>query len=127
MGYLTDRRVGLSRALAGGDLTEAGALEAVKALPAVVVTPSEAYLDGRILPSGPGGTASMQLRATVVVMAAEPDHGLGNLEDVLEGVLARKPPTWRFDRTDQPYPLRVGELSALAAPCYFSHTFNPST
>jgi hypothetical protein len=124
VGFLTDRRVGLSTALAGADLTEAGALEAVKALPALVVGPGPSYLDGRILPTGPGRTGSMQLRATVVVQAVEPDHGQRGLEDILEAVLDRLPRHWHFDRTDEPYPVRVGELAALAAPCYFSTPIN---
>jgi len=109
--------------LAGEVLTRADAIEAVKSLPALVVTPSPEWLAASIV-SGPGREVGCQLRATLLVKVAEPAAALEELENELGELLERLPTSWRFDRCDAPYGIRRGEFNALAADLFVSFTYS---
>jgi hypothetical protein len=113
--YLGDERAKLVTALAGDEFTTAPNVDAIKALPAIVVEPSRAsWLDGAV-DSGPGRVVRFSIEALVVVNAQEPIGALVDLEDHVELVLERLPKAWRFDRAEAPVPERTrnGEIQAL--------------
>jgi hypothetical protein len=114
---LTTERTALATALAGdpADLTTAPSLDAIKALPAVIVEPAPAsWIDGSS-DSGPGRIVRYGVVAHVVVEAQEPIGALVDLEDVTERVLERVPRAWRIDRAEGPQRVAAsgGELTAL--------------
>jgi hypothetical protein len=115
MTYLSEEREKLVAELAGADFTTAPSVDAIKALPALVVEPSRAsWIDGAV-ESGPGRVARYSLEALVVVNAQEPIGALADLEDHVELVLDRLPKAWRFDRAEAPVPERTigGEIQAI--------------
>lgn len=124
MSELGDYRLALATTLAGepADLTTAPSLDAIKALPAVIVEPAAAgWLDGQS-DSGPGRIARLTVTALVVVNAQEPIGALADLESTIERVLGRLPPSWRFDRAEGPQRVQAsgGEITAILAPLSFS-------
>jgi hypothetical protein len=125
--YLTDRRLALGEALAGEppDLTLAPSIDGIKALPALIIEPANAWLDGAT-DSGPGRVVRYQIEARVIVNAQEPIGALGDLESVVELVLERIPLAWRFDRGDAPVRVQAsgGELTAIAARLYLSTRYS---
>ena len=125
--YLTDRRLALGEALVGEppDLTIAPSIDAIKALPALIVEPSNGWLDGST-ESGPGRVLRYQVEARIVVNAQEPIGALGDLESVVELVLARIPAAWRFDRGDGPIRVQAsgGEITAITARLYLSTRYS---
>jgi hypothetical protein len=119
MSSLSDERRALVEALAGdpADFTTAPNLDAVKALPALVVEPAPAsWIDGAS-ESGPGRMVRATLSVHVVVNGQEPIGALGDLEECVERVLTRIPRSWRFDRAEGPQRVAAsgGELTALSA------------
>lgn len=119
MSTISDERLALAAALAGepADLTTGPNLDAVKALPAVIVEPAPAsWIDGSS-DSGPGRVVRFGVVALVVVEAPEPIGALVDLENVVERVLERVPGSWRIDRAEGPQRVMAsgGELVALAA------------
>jgi hypothetical protein len=113
--YLSEERAKLAAALAGADFTTAPNVDAIKALPALVVEASRAsWLDGAV-ESGPGRVVRYSIEALVLVNAIEPIGALDDLEDHVELVLGRLPRHWRFDRAEAPVPERPpgGEITAL--------------
>lgn len=116
MSTLGDARAKLVEAITGAEFTEAPSLDAIKALPALVVGPSTAWLDGST-DSGPGRNVRYAIEARVIVNAQEPIGALVDLENLVELVLERLPGEWRFDRAEQPTreSARGGELTALAS------------
>ena len=125
---LTDQRLALADALAGdpADMTTAPNLDAIKALPAVVVEPSPAlWLDGSS-DQGPGRVVRYGVTVHVVVNAQEPIGALIDSEDFVERVLERIPPAWRFDRAEGPVrrSARGGELSVLSAAVQLSMRYS---
>ena len=121
MGDLRDARAALTAALAGDDLTSAPGLDAIKALPALLVGPGYQWLDGSSN-AGPGRFLRYQLEVDVVVNAADPVGARDDLDDVVDAVLARLPGGWRLDRGDPPRRVgaRSGEVVALLAPLLVS-------
>ena len=116
---ISAERLGLADALAGepADLTTAPNLDAIKALPAVIVEPAPAsWIDGST-DAGPGRVVRYGVVAHVVVNAQEPIGALVDLEDFVERVLERVPPAWRIDRAEGPQRVsaRGGEITALRA------------
>jgi hypothetical protein len=113
---LGDARAKLVEALTGEEFTAAPSLDAIKALPALLVSPAPAWLDGTS-DSGPGRVVRLQFAVEVVVNAQEPVGALDELEQHVELVLGRLPKHSRFDRGEQPIrgSARGGELTTLAA------------
>jgi hypothetical protein len=125
---LSEERVKLATALAGdpADLTTAPNLDAIKALPAVIVEPSPASWIDASSDSGPGRVVRYGVVAHVVVNAQEPIGALVDLEDHVERVLERVPPTWRIDRAEGPQRVNAsgGELTALRSTLMFSMRYS---
>ena len=98
---ITDRRLALAGALVGeADFTVAPNLDAIKALPALVVEPSPAQWLDASSDSGPGRMVRYGVTLLVVVNAQEPTGALADLEAGVERVLERLPRVWRFDRAE---------------------------
>lgn len=118
MPTLTERRAALADALAGdADFTSAPNLDAIKALPALVVEPAlSSWLDASN-DSGPGRMIRLGVTVHVVVNAQEPIGALVDLEAAVERVTERLPRSWRFDRAEGPARRTAvgGEITALAA------------
>ena len=119
MSTLTEERTALATALVGwpADLTTAPNVDAVKALPAVIVEPAAASWIDASSDSGPGRMIRYGVTVHVVVNAQEPIGALADLEDFVERVLERVPPAWRIDRAEGPVRVSAsgGELTALSA------------
>jgi hypothetical protein len=124
--YLTDQRDQLGAVLVGSTMTLADSRESVKAFPALVLGPAAPWLDGRIIPTGPGRPFVVSLTGTLFVAAADADVGQRAMERAVQEVLERLPATWRFDGGERPYPARAGELAALACELLFSLTSSVS-
>jgi hypothetical protein len=123
---ISDERHDLAIKLAGADMTTAPSLDAIKALPAVIVEPPAAeWIDGSS-DSGPGRVVRYFLVALLVVNYQEPVGAQDELDDCLERVLERVPAHWRIDRV--PGPQRVaaqgGEITALAASLMLSMRYS---
>jgi hypothetical protein len=116
--YWSDERDALGIALAGepADLTTAPSSDAIKALPALVIGPGANWIDGSN-ESGPGRVVRYELAVDVIVNAQEPIGAMVELESVLDRVLDRLPPWWRFERAEPPRreSARQGELVTLTA------------
>ena len=127
---ITEYRHALEVALIGpADFTIAPNLDAIKALPALVVEPSIAqWLDGSS-DQGPGRVIRYGVTCSVVVNAQEPIGALDDLEAAVERVLERIPRHWRFDRAEGPRraAARGGEITALVAPVSLSMRYSIST
>jgi hypothetical protein len=125
---LTDARLALAETLAGepADLTTGPSLDALKALPAVIVEPAPASWIDASSDSGPGRMVRYGVVAHVVVNAQEPIGALADLEDCVERVLERVPPGWRIDRAEGPQRVNAsgGELTALRATLMFSTRYS---
>ena len=116
---LTDERRLLVEALIGepADITAAPTIEAIKALPAIVVEPAPASWIDASTDSGPGRMIRYGIRIRLVVNAQEPIGALDDLEELAELVLERVPPAWRIDRAEGPQRVAAsgGEITALEA------------
>lgn len=125
---LTEQRKLLADALVGDppDLTTAPNVDAIKALPAVVVEPASASWIDASTDSGPGRMIRYGVTAHVVVNAQEPIGALDDLEEIVELVLERVPPHWRIDRAEGPQRIAAsgGELTALSAALSFSMRYS---
>ena len=114
---ITDERLGLVAILAGDDFTTAPNLDAIKALPTLIVEPAaSSWLDASS-DSGPGRMIRYGVTVHVVVNAQEPIGALAGIEDHVERVLDRLPRGWRFDRAEGPTRVAAsgGEVTALTA------------
>ena len=122
---LTIARTKLAESLALDDLTVAPSLDAIKALPAILVDPSYQWLDGST-DSGPGRVVHFEIEARVVVNAQEPIGALANLESYVELVLGRIPRHWRFARAEAPSRVQAigGEITALASSLFMSTRYS---
>jgi hypothetical protein len=116
--YFTDERLALGAALVGdpAEFTVAPSSDAIKALPALVVGPGANWLDGSY-ESGPGRVVRYELALDLIVNAQDPSGAMADLESVLDRVLGRLPPFWRFERAEPPRreSARQGELVTLTA------------
>lgn len=109
-------RSALVEALVGDEFTSAPSLDAIKALPALLVEPANQWLDGTT-ESGPGRVVRYDVECRVVVNNQEPIGGLADIEDHVELVLGRLPRSWRFVRAEAPVRVQAsgGELVALSS------------
>ena len=127
---ITACRLDLEAALAGpADFTIAPDLEAIKALPALVVGPALANWLDASSDSGPGRMVRYGVTVDVVVNLQEPIGALADLEAAVERVLERLPRGWRFDRAEGPRrdAARGGEITALIAALSLSMRYSLST
>ena len=127
---ITENRLDLARALAGdADFTIAPDLEAIKALPALVVGPALANWLDASSESGPGRMVRYGITVEVVVNAQEPIGALADLEAAVERALERIPRHWRFDRAEGPRrdEARGGEITALVASLSLSMRYSLTT
>lgn len=128
MSTITEERLGLAAALVGepADLTSAPNVDAIKALPAIVVEPAAASWIDASSDSGPGRMIRYGVTAHVIVNAQEPIGALADLEDFVERVLERVPPSWRIDRAEGPVRVAAsgGEITALSAALSFSMRYS---
>ena len=122
---LRENRAELVAALAGEDFTTAPTLDAIKALPALLVEPANQWLDGTT-DSGPGRVVRYDVECRVVVNNPEPIGGLADLEDHVELVLGRIPRSWRFVRAEAPVRVQAsgGELVALSSLLFLSMRYS---
>ncbi len=118
MSTLREERAKLVAALVGepATFTSAPGLDAIKALPALLVEPAPAGWLDAATDSGPGRIVLYTLDVDVVVNAAEPIGAQDELDDQVELVVTRLPPSWRFNRAEGPQRVaaRGGELTAIS-------------
>ena len=104
----------------------APSLDAVKALPALVVEPADASWLDASTDSGPGRMICYGVTVHVVTAAPEPVAAMAATEDAVERVLERIPSTWRFNRANGPQRIEApgGELTAYPPSLAFSMRYS---